>query len=145
MKARGFTLIEVVVAAAIFGMAGTALFGLLSRSVVNLGKMEELHRYQLASEEMMNRVLLLPRLPAGGRAEGEVEGLKDARWTVKVQPWIPESLESQPSEAIVKIDVEVFWPGRSGRRNVRLETVKPVFLSYGVTDFDREIAEVFPN
>ena len=65
---RGFTLIEVVVAVAILGLSSSALFGLFSTSVDNLRRIEKLHRYQLAAAEVMNRVLLLPVLPADGQA-----------------------------------------------------------------------------
>jgi len=46
---RGFTLIEVLVAAAVLGITATALFGLLSQSSFNLRKIEDLHRYELAA------------------------------------------------------------------------------------------------
>ena len=144
MRTRGFTLIEVVVAAAIFGMAATVLFGLFSRSLFNLRKIEDLHRYQLAGEEVMNRVMTLKTLPADGHAQGNVEDL-DAAWSVSVQPWIPETLESKPSEAVVKIDVDVTWPGRSSQRTVHLETVKPVLLSYEMRNFEQAIAQAFPR
>ena len=70
---RGFTLIEVVVAITILGISSTALFGLFGTSANNLRKIEDLHRYQLAAEEVMNRVLLLPSLPGSGRAGGRLD------------------------------------------------------------------------
>ena len=59
-KQHGFTLIEVMVAAAVLGIAATALFSLLSRSLSNIRTIEDLHHYQLAGEDVMNRVLLFP-------------------------------------------------------------------------------------
>ena len=141
---QGFTLIEVIVAAAVFAIAATALFGLFSKSLFNLRKIEDVHRYQLAGEEVLNRVLALPKLPAEAYVEGNVEGL-DARWTVMVRPWIPGNLQSRTSEAIMKIDVEVQWPGRAGPRNIRLETVKPVPVSYENYNFTEAIEQVFPR
>ena len=112
MKAQhGFTLIEVVVAAAVLGIAATALFGLFSRSLRNLRTIDDLHKYQLASEEIMNRVLLQASLPEA-KVEGRIERL-NARWTVQVGPWIPSTLEGSPREAVMKVDVQVLWKGRS--------------------------------
>ena len=141
---RGFTLIEVVVAVAILGLSSSALFGLFSTSVDNLRRIEKLHRYQLAAAEVMNRVLLLPVLPAHGQASGRLSQI-DANWSVRVEPWIPESLDGRPQQAIVKIVVEVEFDGRSGRRNINLETVKPAALTYTPQDFQGAIDDVFPD
>ena len=141
---RGFTLIEVVVAVAILGLSSSALFGLFSTSVDNLRRIEKLHRYHLAAEDVMNRVLLLPVLPADGQAGGRLRQI-DADWRVRVEPWIPESLDGRPEQAIVKIVVEIEFDGRSGRRNIDLETVKPSPLTYTPQDFQRAIDDVFPE
>ncbi len=143
-KEAGFTLIEVVVAVTILGLSSSALFGLLGSSANNLRKIEDLHRYQLAAAEVMNRVLLLPSLPGAGRAAGRLDHV-DADWTLLVEPWIPSSLEGRPGSAIVRVEVEVLWDGRSGRRRVRLETVRSASMSYDSPDFARTIDDVFPR
>ena len=141
---RGFTLIEVVVAVAILGLSSSALFGLFSTSVDNLRRIEKRHRYHLAAADVMNRVLLLPVLPADGQAGGRLRQI-DADWRVRVEPWIPESFDQRPEQAIVKIVVEVEFDGRSGRRNIDLEALKPSPLTYGPQDFQRAIDDVFPE
>lgn len=141
---RGFTLIEVMVAAAVLGMAATALFALFSRSLTNLRAVKDLHHYQLAGEEIMNRVLLLGSLPPGGNVQGRIEKL-GARWVVEVTPWIPKSLDGNPREAVMKIDVQILWPGRSGERSLKLETIKATTVSYGHDDFQNAIENALPN
>ena len=143
-RQQGFTLIEVVVAVAILGISASSIFGLLSTSVSNLTRIEKLHRYQLGSQEVMNRVLLLPVLPANGRSEGRLKGT-EAEWSVRVEPWIPSDLEGRPEEAIVKITVEIEFDGRSDRRRIRLEAVKPSRLSYEPFEFVRALEDVFPD
>ena len=119
MKAdRGFTLIEVLVAAAVLGITASALFGLFSKSLFNIGRVEDLHRYELAAENVMNRVLLLSTLPGGGEAGGILDD-SGARWNVTVQPWAPADLASKPGEGILRVAVSVTWPGRSIPRSCR--------------------------
>jgi general secretion pathway protein I len=144
-RQRGFTLIEVMVAAAVLGLAATALFGLLSKSLTNLRKIEDLHHYQLAGDEMMNRVLLLPILPPDGIAEGSIEKLK-ARWRVTIAPWYPAKLDDHPGDAVMKVNVEVVWPGQSGDRHVQLETIKGTAVTYDKSyDLQKAIETIVAN
>ena len=143
---RGFTLIEVMVAVAVIGLAATALFSLLSTSLFNLRRVDDLHRLQLAGENIMNRVLLLPALPAPALAQGNVDGAGiDAHWVVHVTPWIPDSLQGNPPNAILKVDVEIQWEGRSGEQTMRLETVKAASIAYDGNDLKAAIAKIIPN
>ena len=141
---RGFTLIEVLVAAAVLGIAGTALFGLLSRSLYNLRKIEDLHRYELAAQGVMNQVLMLSTLPAEGKAEGALDDI-GARWVVNVKPWAPPNLDGKPEQAILRVEVEVTWRGRSSQRSIDLETLKSVKVTYSDYDLQRAVENVFPR
>lgn len=141
---RGFTLIEVLVAAAVLGITATALFGLFSKSLFNLRKIEDLHRYELAAQDVMNRVLLLSTLPAGAQAEGPLDNI-EGRWIVKVTPWAPVSLEEKPKEAILRVDVGVTWPGRSSQRTIEVEALKFATIAYSDYDLQRAIDDVFPQ
>jgi general secretion pathway protein I len=141
---RGFTLIEVLVAAAVLGITASALFGLLSKSLFNLRKVEDLHRYELAAQDVMNRVLLLSTLSAPAVAEGTLDAA-GARWTVRVTPWAPASLENKPGEAILKVKVIVSWPGRSSQRSIDLESLKEAKLDYSNYDLGRAIESSYPK
>jgi prepilin-type N-terminal cleavage/methylation domain-containing protein len=142
-KSRGFTLIEVLVAAAVLGITATALFGLFSKSLFNLRKIEDLHRYELAGQDVMNRVLLLSTLPAPAQAGGALDN--GARWTVNVNPWAPSSLEEKPEEAVLRIDVVVTWPGRSSQRSIEVEALKVAKVTYANYDLQGALENVFPQ
>ena|SRR2546422_11342693 len=141
---RGFTLIEVLVAASVLGIAATALFGLLSKSLSNLRKVEDLHRYELAAQDLMNRVLSLQTLPAPATAEGVVDNLS-ANWSVKITPWAPATLEKKPEQAVLDIQVEVIWPGRSSQRNIAVESLKVANIEYSNYDLRQRIETAYPK
>ena len=141
---RGFTLIEVLVAAAILGITATALFGLFSKSLFNLRKVEDLHRYELAAQDVMNRVLLLSSLPADAQAEGALDNI-GAHWLVNVQPWVPSAVAGKPQEAVLKIGVVVTWPGRSSRRTIEVEALKVATIAYSKYDLQHAVETVFPQ
>ena len=76
--------------------------------------------------------------------EGRIERL-NARWNVKVSPWIPKKLDDNPREAVMKVDVQVLWQGRSTERSVKLETIKGTVVSYNHDDFKNAIETALPN
>jgi prepilin-type N-terminal cleavage/methylation domain-containing protein len=139
---RGFTLIEVLVAASVLAIMATALFGLLSTSLSNLRKVEDLHRYEMAAQDVMNRVLSLSDVPVPAMAEGAVEN-SNAHWVVSIDPWAPSSVDKETRQAIVKVRVVVTWPGRSTDRNIELESLKTTkMVSY---DLQNSIQAAFPQ
>jgi prepilin-type N-terminal cleavage/methylation domain-containing protein len=139
---RGFTLIEVLVAASVLAIMATALFGLLSTSLSNLRKVEDLHRYELAAQDVMDRVLSLPDVPVPAMAQGAVEN-SSAHWAVSIDPWAPSSVDKETPQAIVKVRVVVTWPGRSTDRNIELESLKTTkVVSY---DLQNSIQAAFPQ
>ena len=141
-KNRGFTLIEVLVAAGILGIVATALFGLLATSLSNLGKVERLHQYQLAALDVMNRVLFLPTLPAPATAEGFIDNL-DARWSISIDPWESDKVINSGSQALVKVHVVVTWPGNTTDRTIDLESLKATKIEN--YDLANRIQTVFPQ
>ena len=138
---RGFTLIEVLVAAGILGIVATALFGLLSTSLSNLGKVERLHQYELAAEDIMNKVLFLPTLPASATAEGYLDN-SDARWTVNITQWEPDKPVNSGGQTVVKVDVVVSWPGQATDRTLELESLKAAKIEN--YDLANRIQTVYP-
>ncbi len=139
---RGFTLIEVLVAAGVLGIVATALFGLLSASLSNLHKVEQLHHYELAAQDIMNRVLFVPTLPVPANAEGPVDD-RGGHWVVNISPWAPEKLENAPSPSVVKVRVVVSWPGRLSERSVELESLKVTKIEN--YDLGNRIQTVYPQ
>jgi type II secretion system protein I len=143
-RQRGFTLIEVLVAVSVIGLASVALFSLFSTSLLNLRKLQDLHHYQLASEDLMNRVQLLQKLPAKGNATGTLSDL-GADWNVSVAPWYPTSLDGKPDLAIMKVDVNMTWRTRVGQRSFHIESLKPATIVYDTYDLNKAIDNAAPR
>jgi prepilin-type N-terminal cleavage/methylation domain-containing protein len=141
---RGFTLIEVLVAASVLGITASALFGLLSSSLFNLRKVEDLHRYELVAEDVMNRVLLSSTLAAPATAQGSIDD-RGGQWAVKVSPWAPSSLETKPEQAVLRIDVVVSWPGRSSQQSLKVESLKVSNVAYSNYDLQTAIDGAYPR
>jgi hypothetical protein len=92
----------------------------------------------------MNRVTLLSTFPPEGQAEGAIDRL-NARWIATVKPWMPRDLEGRPADAVMKVEVEIFWPTRTAQRSIKLEAVKPVAVAYSNYDFQEAIESTFPD
>ena len=141
---RGFTLIEVLVAVSVIGLASVALFSLFSTSLLNLRKLKDLHHYQLVCEDLMNRIQLLQKLPPQGSTTGRVSDL-GADWAVSVAPWYPASLADKPDQAIMKIDVNMTWRTRVGQRSFHIESLKPATIVYTNYDLSEAIDHAAPR
>src|SRR5262249_41255395 len=105
---------------------------------------QDLHRYQIASEDVMNRIQILQKLPAQGSAAGRLANL-GADWTVSVSPWYPANLNAKPDQAIMRIDVNVTWSTRAGQRSFHIESLKPASIVYSNYDFNRAIESAVPQ
>ena len=143
-QAHGFTLIEVIVAVSVLGLASAALFSLFSTSLLNLRKLQDLHRYQLACEDVMTRIQLLQKLPPQGSVTRRISEL-GADWSASVTPWYPANLNGQPDQAIMKIDVSMTWTTRSGSRTLHMESLKPATVAYDNYDFSQAIDRAAPR
>jgi type II secretion system protein I len=141
-RESGFTLVEVLVAASVLAIVATALFGLLSRSLSNLRKVEELHQYELATVDVMNRILSLPALPPSATAQGSLN-TAGGRWTATIDPWAPPTLEKMADQAVVRIHVVVTWPGQSSQRSIDVESLKVAKIQN--YDLQSAIATIYPQ
>jgi len=119
----GFTLIEVVVAMAI---AGLALVGLFRAGSTGLFAVDSATRVQQAVERAQSHLDALGR--AGAIAPGETEGDDGAgyRWRLRVRPLEarPAAPQSEPGSAMTLLDLEVTisWRAWGRERSVVLDT-----------------------
>jgi general secretion pathway protein I len=123
---NGFTLLEVVVALAI---AGLALVGLFQAGSGGLLAVDTAARTQEAVQRAQSHLAAIGRdagLVAGEFSEDDGGGY---RWKLRVQPLTarqalaPDGISSATT-TLFDVQVMISWPGRGGDRSVVLKTLR---------------------
>lgn len=113
---NGFTLIEVMVALAVFSLAALALIRLEGAGVRSTVLLGDMTIGQMVARNIAIDAVTAPRAPALGRSGGvEQNGGRAWRWVRDVRP------TGDPQ--IVRIDVAVLGP--DGRQVGRLTMIRP--------------------
>jgi general secretion pathway protein I len=122
----GFTLLEVVVALAI---AGLALVGLFHAASGGLWSVDTAARAEEAIQRAQSHLAAVGRNTALGVGEFTGEDGGGYRWRLRVYP-----LTARPSLApdgvtpitttLFNVEVTISWPGRAGERSVVLRTLR---------------------
>ncbi len=115
----GFSLLEVLVATVIMGIAVTSLIVGLSQSVKNASRLSDYDRSAALARNKMNELLLDVDLPFDGEVEGQFD--KNAGWRAVVRPY-EEPPQATPGVMILqRIALEVWWqPATGTRRTMQL-------------------------
>jgi len=123
---NGFTLLEVVVALAI---AGLALVGLFHAGSGGLVSVDTAARAEEAVQRAQSHLAAVGRNTALAAGEFTGEDGGGYRWTLRVLP-----LTTRPSLApdgitpvtttLFNVEVVISWPGRLGERSVALRTLR---------------------
>jgi general secretion pathway protein I len=101
--ARGFTLLETLVALGVFALAAMALFRLAGLSLTTAARIDERALGAIVAANRLVDAQTAPRAPALGRSQGvEPNGGLQWRWVMSVQP--------APDPRMVRIDVTVASP-----------------------------------
>lgn len=126
VQGNGFTLLEVVVALAI---AGLALVGLFHAGSGGLFAVDTAARAQEAVQRAQSHLAAVGRDAA--LVEGEFTGDDGAgyRWTLRVRPLTTrQSLGQDGISAVTitlfNIEVAISWPAHAGERSVVLRTLR---------------------
>jgi general secretion pathway protein I len=125
----GFTLLEVLVATVIMGIAVTGLIVGLTQSAKNASRLAAYDRGVMLARTKMNDLILEADLPFEGSIEGDfpadqADGVPSG-WKASMRPYdIPPN--AGPGTLILQeIALEVWWePLTGGRRTMHLETYR---------------------
>ena len=109
-REQGFTLIEMLVALAIFSLAALALLRLGGATAANSARLGEQALAQVVARNLAVEVLTDPEPPAFGAARGEaVNAGRRWRWTRSVM----RSPEARIQQIEIAVEPEAGGPGRA--------------------------------
>ncbi len=124
-SAAGFTLLEVLVATAIMGIATVSLLSALTTSLSNASRITESDRAALLARQKMDELLIAPDV----RVNTEIDGGWDPSMTGGIPVgWraMATVFEAPPgnlppgTRVIERVEVEVWWQDGNNRRSYKL-------------------------
>ena len=125
MNRRGFTLLEVMVATLIMGIAVVGLMSGISQSLRNADRVIDYDRAALLARSKMDELLLNYQLPKGTVISGEFDpvllGGKEGGWRAKITPFERQP-KSTPGSRI---------PGADRARDLVEEGARPAQIQPG--------------
>jgi len=126
----GFTLLEVLVATVIMGIAVTGLIVGLSQSVKNASRLSEYDRAAMLARTKMNDLLLDPAVPFDGAIDGvfdpDQSGGISSGWRAIAKPFEAPPNPQPGTVVLQQIALEIWWQPPSGtRRTMQLAGYRP--------------------
>ncbi|MDP9170262.1 MAG: prepilin-type N-terminal cleavage/methylation domain-containing protein [Acidobacteriota bacterium] len=129
-RRSGFTLLEVMVATVIMGIAVTGLIVGLSQAVKNASRLADYDRAVMLARTKMNDLLLDVDLPLNGAVEGRFDSAQsggiESGWRAVLKPF-EEPPNAGPGTVIVQqVALQIWWQPVSGtRRTMQLSSYRP--------------------
>lgn len=125
-RSEGFTLLEVVVALAI---AGLALVGLFRAGTGGLFAVDTAARAEEAVQRAQSHLAAVGRNAALTEGEFTGDDGDGFRWALRVRPVARRQAPAQDSVSsapmtLFEVEVAISWPGRAGERSVTLRTFR---------------------
>ena len=126
---RGFTLLEVLVATLIMGIAVTGLIVGLTQSVHNASRLAAYDRISQLARTELNDLLLDRTLPFEGMVNGKFDRDQssgaEAGWRAVLKPFDIPPNAGPGSVVLQQIALEVWWQPESGaRRTLHLDAYR---------------------
>lgn len=132
MKRRGFTLLEVLVATTIMGIAVVGLLSAMSTSLRNLSRLTDYDRARMIARRTMDTLLTEPSLPKmtviEGRWDPRVVGVEGG-WRARVSPFERAPNASPGQMGMERIELEIWWMQGEERRTFDLEAYRAAKLT----------------
>ncbi|WP_028241688.1 type II secretion system minor pseudopilin GspI [Stutzerimonas azotifigens] len=111
MRARGFTLLEVLIALAIFAVVSATVLTATGRSLNNAARLEEVTLAGWIADNRLTELQVAPGPPATGRQEQALE-YAGRRWQLLTQ------VESTTDASLLRVTVWVAPQAAAGRGSV---------------------------
>jgi len=128
MDKRGFTLLEMVVATAIMGIAVVGVLSALAGSARNAARVRDYDRVAQLAEQRMNEMLLDDALPRGVELSGDfdpaISGGLASGWRARVTAFEKPTSPQAGQYSLDRIEMEVWWMAAGQRRSITLDAYR---------------------
>ena len=134
-REAGFTLIEVLVAAAVMGIAVAGILGGLSTASRNAARLTQMDRAALLARQKMDEILVDPAIPRKRPFQGmfdlNVAGGTTAGWNAVVLPFEAAPGAAPGQWVLDRVQVEIWWMDGPTRRSFSMEGFRRGILRPG--------------
>ena len=121
---RGFTLLEILVATTLMGIAVVGLLSSLSTSMRNATHVTDADRASQIARNKMEELMVDPGLPFQGNLEGTFDGASG--WTAQVAPFEAPPRVGPGVAVLQRIALVVWWNNGANHREYALESYRVV-------------------
>lgn len=127
-RRRGFSLLEVLVATLIMGIAVVGLLSTMSTSVRNASRVADADRAAMVARSELDRLLADPKLPMNfvieGRVTAEQFAGREGGWRARVSAFeVPENA-APASPVLQRVEFELWWMDGLTRRTFPIEAYR---------------------
>lgn len=132
MRQRGFTLLEMLVATLIMGIAVAGLLSNISTSLSTAGRLTDYDRAALMARRKMDELLLDSRLGRLAQIQGKLEpapasGLEGG-WTARLSPFEAPPDSGPGTTVLDRIELEIWWMSGARKRTLQVEAFRPFVI-----------------
>jgi prepilin-type N-terminal cleavage/methylation domain-containing protein len=128
MKRNGFTLLEVLVATLIMGLAVVGLLSAISTSMRSAARLTDYDRVAILAKAQMDALLLNLHLPPfsviGGEFDTASTGGVQAGWRARTTPFDTPLGRGAGTQILERIELEIWWMSGQQRRTFTLEAFR---------------------
>ena len=132
MAQRGFTLLEMIVATTIMGIAVVGLLVGISGATHNAARLRDYDRVVQLARLRMNELVIDQRLPrntvVNGSFDPNLTGGLDAGWQARLGTFQMPPVAAPGQMALDRIELEIWWMAGSRRRTFTLDAFRPRVL-----------------
>jgi general secretion pathway protein I len=129
---RGFTLLEVLVATLILGVAVAGLLFNINTSMRNAARLADYDRTTFLAKRQMDELLHDPLLPRSTVLTGEIDprlaGGAKAGWRAQLDLFEAPPGAQNGARVLDQLRLEVWWGEEENRRTLELDSYRPGIL-----------------
>ncbi len=133
MRQRGFTLLEMLVATVIMGIAVVGLLAAISTSMRNAARLTDYDRAALLARSKLDELLIARRLPLNTELAGPFDpvllGGVEGGWRARVTPFDLPPRPAPGAPVLDRVELQVWWNAGGERRTFALDGYRERLLT----------------